>query len=79
MTLREYLERLDLTDADFAQRLAAAGVPVERSTVTRWSLSEHTPKARYIRAIVKVTGGKVSALDLLATNVRPRKPKRRAA
>jgi hypothetical protein len=77
MTLREYLEWRDLTDEDFARQLAAVGAPVERSAVTRWSLSETTPKPRYIRAIVMVTKGKVSALDLLATN--PRKRQRKAA
>jgi hypothetical protein len=76
MTLREYLEWRDLTDEDFALRLAAVGAPVERSTVTRWSLSERTPRPHYIRAIVKLTHGKVGALDLLATNA---KPKKRAA
>jgi len=68
MTLAEYLKINGIDDARFAQLLTRAGRSVDRATVTKWRLGNHTPRPPYMRAIIRVTKGEVGADDLLIKN-----------
>ena len=60
MTLREYLEKHNLAQHEFAEH-----VGVRENTVHRWIAGTLRPGWRKMAKIVEVTGGKVTADSFL--------------
>jgi transcriptional regulator with XRE-family HTH domain len=58
MTLAEFMELENLTDAGLAEKVGR-----DRSNVTRWRRGDTKPDFEALVAIEKITGGKVTALD----------------
>jgi DNA-binding transcriptional regulator YdaS (Cro superfamily) len=60
MTLADYLRLHNKTATEFAAELA-----VDKSTVSRWLSGESRPRWADVPAIVRVTGGAVTANDFM--------------
>lgn len=58
MTLAEFMEIENLTDASLAEKVGR-----DRSNVTRWRRGDTKPDFDALVAIEKMSGGKVTALD----------------
>lgn len=61
MTLADFMKLNGLDDEDFAKALTEAGRKCDRATVTKWRLGRHVPSPPYLRTIIAITKGKVSA------------------
>lgn len=60
MTLSEWMQQNDLSDAAVAERLGKS-----RVTVSRYRRGNEIPSSDTIKTIVEITGGAVTANDLL--------------
>lgn len=61
MTLSEWLERHNINQADFGERVGTTGASISRIAAgTQW------PSAPLMAAIERETGGEVTASDILA-------------
>jgi benzoyl-CoA reductase/2-hydroxyglutaryl-CoA dehydratase subunit BcrC/BadD/HgdB len=61
MTLAEFMTLNKMDDEKFAKALSDINRKCDRATVTKWRLGKHVPSPPYLRAIIAVTKGKVSA------------------
>lgn len=64
MTLQDYLTKRRLTDEEFAGKIG-----VNRSTVSRLRRTNQKPSEETLAAIVRATGGKVTANDFWLNRV----------
>ena len=62
MNLSSYLAHAKLTRADFAAQVGAHPV-----TVSRWATGAALPKRQQMARIEEITGGQVTARDMLET------------
>jgi transcriptional regulator with XRE-family HTH domain len=62
MKLSTWMDREDLSDEKFAQRLSDIR-PVDRSTIWRIRNGSHKPSPELMEAIAKATGGEVLPND----------------
>lgn len=60
MQLADYLDKHQISDADFAALLG-----VERQTVHRWRMGQRMPRPNDLLRIRKVTGNSVTPNDFL--------------
>ena len=63
MLLKEYMAEMGLSNGDFARSLS---MPVTPEAVGLWAAGKRMPRTDQIEAIVRVTGGKVTANGLHA-------------
>lgn len=64
MRLENYLEKMKLTQEQFAQTIG-----VKQNAVSQWISGDRSPRPNSMRRIYEVTKGKVTANDFIATQV----------
>lgn len=64
MNLSEYRAKHSLSQAQFAERLTAAGSPASQALISQWEKGSTKPPPERWQAIEDMTGNEVTRVDL---------------